>query len=66
MVGNQGYYAWLLEPATSAGLPSLQYHDHLDCKPLALASLKTIVAEVNRYFNDLSNVLASALRPRLN
>jgi hypothetical protein len=59
MVGNQGYYAWLQEPATSGGVPRLRHHANPECKPLDLEALQAIVDDVNSYFDDLSKVLAN-------
>jgi hypothetical protein len=59
MVGNQGYYAWLQEPATSGGVPRLRHHANPECKPLDLEALQAIVDDVNSYFEGLSKVLAN-------
>jgi hypothetical protein len=59
MVGNQGYYAWLQEPATRAGVPRLRHHANLECKPLDLEALQAIVDVVNSYFEGLSKVLVN-------
>jgi hypothetical protein len=59
MAGNQGYYAWLREPATSGGNARLPHRTNLECKPLDVEPLQSIVDEVNSYFNGLSKVLAN-------
>lgn len=54
MADNQGYYAWVAEPAvTEEGQPRLHARVEADCQPLDRSALDAIVGRVDGWYGAL-------------
>jgi hypothetical protein len=51
MVGDQGYYTWVAEPAVAEEEPRLLMHEHAHCRKLDRPALDEIVGLVDRWYD---------------
>lgn len=58
MTGNDGFYAWQVEPALVGDLPKLRHPSPLACEPLDDRALQAIIDRVDAYYDALSRALA--------